>query len=99
MLDHLVTAGPAPTIRAVNALLEAHVRAGDLAGAERLFACLRGVPGAGRALCVTPASAAGGVAVALAPTAASFNILCNGYARAGRADTAFKLLLEMRRAS
>ncbi len=57
------------------------------------------MPGAGRALCVTPASAAGGVAVALAPTAASFNVLCNGYARAGRADAAFKLLLEMRRAS
>ena len=66
-----------------------------MAGAERLFASLRAVPGAGRALCVTPASP-GGVAVALAPTAASYNILCNGYARAGRADDAAALLPEMR---
>jgi pentatricopeptide repeat protein len=98
VLDRLVAAGPAPTIRTVNALLEAHVRAGDLRGAERLFASLRAEPGAGRALCVTRASP-GGVAVALAPTTASFNILCNGYARAGRVDAAVKLLLEMRRAS
>ena len=46
---------------------------------------------------MTPPSP-GGVAVALAPTTASFNILCNGYARAGRADRAVRLLLEMRRA-
>ena len=71
--------------------------AGNLTAAQALFSSLSGTRGEGFAQFLTPSTAAG-VAIALQPTAVSFNIMMNAYARARLVDRAFKLLLDMRRA-
>lgn len=98
VVERMSSAGPPPTIRVINALLEAAVQQGNLTAAQTLFSSLRGVRGEGFAQFLTPSSAAG-VAIALQPSVVSFNIMINAYARAKLVDRAFKLLLEMRRAN
>uniref|UniRef100_A0A7S4PKN5 PDZ domain-containing protein n=2 Tax=Guillardia theta TaxID=55529 RepID=A0A7S4PKN5_GUITH len=96
-LNGMVKGGPAPSIRVINALLQACVRAGNLTAAQTLFSSLRGVRGEGFANFLTPATEAG-LCISLQPTGVSFNIMVNAYARRRKVEKAFKMLLEMRRA-
>jgi len=96
LLKYMVRNAHAPNIRTINTLLEACVRNGELSRAQTLFATLKGERGEGFKQFLTPESEEG-VRIAIKPTEVSFNIMVNGYARRKRPDTAFKMLMEMRK--
>lgn len=81
VIDKMVREGPPPTIRVINALLEACVRNDDVEAAKKLFSSLRGVRGEGSGQMLTPDTEAG-VSISLQPTEVSYNIMVNAYAKA-----------------